>query len=477
MADVHVRSLHGTQVVIPADTVGAFEATLRGSLIRPESAGYDAARSIWNGMVDRRPALIVRCAGPADVANSMRFARAHDLLIAVRGAGHNIAGNAMCDDGIVIDLSAMRSVRVDPATKTARVEAGCTLRDFDHEAQAFGLATPVGINSTTGIAGLTLGGGFGWLTRRHGMTVDNLISADVVTVEGELLHASANGNTDLFWAIRGGGGNFGIVTSFEFQLHDVGPQVLAGLIVHPFDDARAVLDHYRDFTESASADVTAWVVMRKAPPLPFLPQEWHGREVVVIPAFSPAADLDEAAALMKPLREFGNPIADVIGPVPYAAWQQAFDPLLTPGARNYWKSHNFSRLDDGLIDALIAATGQLPGPECEIFIANLGGAAGSVPVDATVYPHREAAYAVNVHTRWQNAADDDTFIAWARSLFDTMSPFATGGVYVNFMPADETERVAKAYGRNFDRLARVKAKYDPDNVLRLNQNIAAPASV
>jgi FAD/FMN-containing dehydrogenase len=302
--------------------------------------------------------------------------------------------------------------------------------------------------------------------------VDNLVAADVVTADGRLLRASAEQHGDLFWALRGGGGNFGVVTSFEFRLHPVGPEVLAGLIVHPFAQAKSLLEGYRRFVASAPDEVTAWVVLRKAPPLPFLPAEVHGQEVVVfaVCALGGRAAAERAVA---PLRALGTPIADVIGPAPFAGWQTAFDPLLTPGARNYWKSHDFRQLDDGLIDVLLDAAGRLPSPECEIFIAHLGGAVNRVAADATAYPHRDVHFVVNVHTRWRDASADGGAIGWTRGVFDAMAPFATGGVYVNFMPEDETQRIQPgAYGANYARLARIKAPYDPTNLFRLNQNIA-----
>jgi len=291
----------------------------------------------------------------------------------VRGGGHNIAGNAVTEGGLMLDLSRMRSVRVDPAARTARVEPGATLAEFDREAQAFGLATPLGINSTTGVAGLTLGGGFGWTSRRYGLTVDNLLSADIVTADGRLLRASADENDDLFWAVRGGGGNFGVVTSFEYQLHPIGPQVLAGLIVHPFAQAKELLEGYRRFVASAPDEVTAWVVLRKAPPLPFLPADVHGTDVLVF-AVCAVGDMAAAERALAPLRALGRPIADVIGPTPFAGWQTAFDPLLTPGARNYWKSHDFKSLEDGYLRVLIESAERLPTAESEIFLAHLGGA-------------------------------------------------------------------------------------------------------
>jgi FAD/FMN-containing dehydrogenase len=425
-------------------------------------------------MIDRHPGAVVRCRGAADIVAAVRFAREHGLLLAVRGGGHNIAGNAVCEGGLLIDLSLMRSVRVEPASRTARVEPGATLGDFDKEAQAFGLATPLGINSTTGVAGLTLGGGFGWLSRKFGLAADNLIAADVVTAEGKLVRASETENSDLFWALRGGGGNFGVVSSFEFRLHPVGPMVLSGLIVHPFARAKELLAGYWQVASKAPDELTVWVVLRQAPPLPFLPAEVHGKEVLV---FAVCYMGDEASGqrALEPLRALGQPIADVIGMQPYVAWQTAFDPLLTPGAYNYWKSHNFVELSDGLLDVLTSYAARLPTPECEIFIGQLGGATSRVALDATAYPHRNANFVMNVHTRWREQADERRSIDWARQLFAETAPHATGGVYVNFMPEDEIDRVASAYGANYARLTALKAKYDPGNLFRLNQNVRPSA--
>jgi len=421
-------------------------------------------------MIDRRPAIVARCAGVADVQQSIRFGRDHGLAIAIRGGGHNIAGNAVCDDGLMIDLSPMRSVRVDPRRRWAYVEPGATLRDLDHETQAFALATPLGINSTTGVAGLTLGGGFGWLSRKHGLTADNLVAADVVTADGRLVRASADDNRDLFWAIRGGGGNFGVVTLFEFALHEVGPEVLAGLIVFPGAQARAVLDRHRGFAELAPDELTVWAVLRKAPPLPFLPAEAHGSDVLVL-ALCYAGEIAQGQRLIEPIRGFGRPLGEHVGPMPFTAWQQAFDPLLTPGARNYWKSHNFTELQDGLLDILVEYAGRVPTSACEVFVGQMGGHTGRMPADSAAYPHRDARFVLNVHGRWDSPLEDERGIAWARALFEKTTPFATGGVYINFMTADETERVSAAYGSNYERLVQVKDKYDPENVFHLNQNI------
>ena len=475
MATLKIKTRQGGSTKLDAETVEQFAAGLRGTVLAPGSDGYDASRTIWNAMIDRKPGLIVECAGAADVARAVRFARDHDLMVSVRSGGHNIAGSAVCDGGMMISLAGMKSIRVDPTARRAWVEPGNTLGDVDKETQAYALALPVGINSTTGIAGLTLGGGFGWLSRKHGLTIDSLISADVVTADGQLVRASAEENSDLFWGIRGGGGNFGIVTAFEFGLHPVGPEVLSGLIVHPISAAADVLRQYREFCATAPDEVTVWVVMRRAPPLPFLPPEVHGTEVLVLAALyaGPMADGEKALA---PLRAIGKPIADVISPHPFTGFQAAFDPLLTPGARNYWKSHDFLALEDGLLDSLLEYVGTLPDPQCEIFIAHMGGATNRVPTDATAYRHRDAEFVMNVHGRWSDARHDARCIEWCRNLFETASPYATGGVYVNFMTEEEDGRVQAAYGASYQRLVELKRKYDPTNLFRLNQNIRPDAA-
>jgi FAD/FMN-containing dehydrogenase len=447
-----------------------FRSQLRGQMLQPEDPGYNEARKIWNAMIDRRPAMIVRCAGVADVRRSVAFARDNKLLLAIRGGGHNIGGSALCDDGLVIDLSQMKSVRIDPESRRAYVEGGALLADFDHEAQAYGLATPLGINSTTGVAGLTLGGGFGWLSREHGLSVDNLVSAEIVTANAERVRASASENPDLFWAIRGGGGNFGVVTMFEFQLHPVGPDIVGGLIVFPFDQAKKVLTRYQEFAANSPDDLSVWAVMRKAPPLPFLPPEIHGKEIVAL-AICSTGKTEDALDAIKPLRTFGEVCGEHVGVQPYAAWQKTFDPLLAPGARNYWKSHNFTALNDGAIDTVIQCTRKLPSAESEIFLGLLGGQTNRAAPDATAYPHRNVLFAMNVHTRWTDPADDKKCIAWAREFFAASAPYASGSVYINFLTEDESERISQAYGKNYDRLVEAKNKYDPGNLFRRNQNI------
>ncbi len=455
-----------------ATKINELKDSLRGEILLPGDGAYESARKIWNAMIDKRPALIDRCATTSDVVHAVNFARDNGLLLAVRGGGHNIAGNAVCDDGIVIDLSQMKAASVDAAKRRVTIEGGATLGDLDAATQAHGLATPVGINSTTGVAGLTLGGGFGWLSRKYGMTIDNLESAEVVTAAGEVVRANSVEHPDLFWALRGGGGNFGVVTRFEFRLHSVGPNVLSGLIVYPLSEAKPVLQRYRDFVAKAPDDLSVWTLLRQAPPLPFLPKEVHGKGIVAL-ALLYAGDPKQGEPLIEPLRRFGTPVGEHVGVQPYTAWQQTFDPLLTAGARNYWKSNNFSTLNDGLFDVVIEYVGRLPSPQCEIFFGALGGAAARPTPDSAAYPHRDAQFVMNFHGRWENPADDARCIGWARDFFNASAPFASGGVYVNFLTADEGDRVRAAYGSNYDRLAQVKRKYDPKNLFRMNQNIKA----
>ncbi|MCG6560720.1 FAD-binding oxidoreductase [Ruegeria sp. 1NDH52C] len=465
-----INALDSGSVSVEDELIANLDASLRGNVFQPGTSGYEKARVIWNAMVDRKPALVIHAKGASDVQQAVRFARKHNLMMSIRSGGHQIAGHAVVDGAVLLDLSGMTSVSVDPDARTARVEPGALLGDVDRETQAHGLIVPLGINSTTGIAGLTLGGGFGWTTRRFGMTIDNLMSAEVVTADGGIVTCSNDQHADLFWALKGGGGNFGVVTAFHFQLHALGPEVMSGLIVHPIADAPGLLEKLTSITQAADDALTVWTVMRKAPPLPFLPEEWHGKEVLIFAACY-AGDMAKGEKAMADLRALGDPIVDVIGPHPFVGWQAAFDPLLTPGERNYWKSHDFAGLPKKAIDTLVAAIGNLPDPQSEVFIAHVGGAMARVPVGDTAYPERSAHFIMNVHTRWSTAEMDDTCIGWARKLFDDMKPFSTGSAYVNFMPEDEVDRVDNVYGTNMRRLSEIKAKYDPDNFFRCNHNI------
>jgi FAD/FMN-containing dehydrogenase len=460
-------------VNVPARVVDTqtLTAAVKGTVVRPGDSTYDGVRAIWNAMIDRRPAVIVRCADTADVATAIAFARERGLEISIRGGGHNIAGTSVCDNGLMIDLSAMKQVRVDPAARRAWVEPGALLADVDRATLAHDLATPLGVNSTTGVAGLTLGGGFGWLTRLYGMTVDNLVAARIVGADGIVRHASRDENPDLFWAIRGGGGNFGVVTEFEFALHAMPREVLTGFLVFPGTHRREILHRYRSFVEGAPETLNVWAILRKAPPLPFLPADVHGQEVVVLALFH-TGHAAEGAALVDEVRQFGPCLGEHVGPAPYGAWQQVFDPLLAPGARNYWKSHNFTDLSDGAVEALTTYAGQLPSDQSEIFVALISGAANRVPADAMAYAARDTRLVVNVHARWESADADAACVAWARAFYMASAPFASGSVYVNFMTGDEAARIPAVYGGNYAKLVDLKRRFDPDNVFHVNQNIA-----
>jgi FAD/FMN-containing dehydrogenase len=450
--------------VVDEEAIQSLRAGLRGELLRPGDDGYDAAREIWNGMIDRRPALIARCAGVAAVVAAVNFARANDLLLAVRGGGHNVAGNALCDGGLVIDLSSMKGIRVDPVTRTVRAEAGVTWGELDHETQAFGLATTGGMISTTGIAGLTLGGGFGWLMRQHGLSCDNLLAADVVTADGRFLRASATENADLFWALRGGGGNFGVVTSFEYRLHELGPTVLAGPIFHPISAAPDVFRFYRDVAPAIPDALTCHASLLTSPDRVPL--------VALVPAyFGPVAG---GEAAMRPLREFGSPAADHVAPMPYRTLQTLFDGAHPTGRRNYWKSGFLRRLDNAAIDLMVDHFARVPSPYSSVFVEQHGGAAARAAADATAIPHRSAPYNLVITSAWDDPALDDANIGWARDLWAAMRPFVVDDVYVNYLEdtGDEgADRVRASYGDHYARLAAIKARYDPTNLFRVNHNI------
>jgi FAD/FMN-containing dehydrogenase len=440
--------------------------------VLPAGPAYDAARAIWNGAIDRRPACIARCTGVADVVAAVRFARARELAVAVRSGGHGVGGHALCDDGLVVDLSHMKGIRVDPAARTARAEAGVLWGELDRETQLHGLATVGGIVTHTGIAGLTLGGGIGWLMRKHGATVDNLVSVDLVTAEGELLTASEDQNPDLFWGLRGGGGNFGIVTSFEYRLHPVGPTVLAGPAFHLLEDAPDVLRFYREFIAAAPDELTTIFDLSVAPPLPFLPEEVHGKPIVMVGACY-AGSPDEGAEVVRPLKQFGRPIVDLLEPKPYTALQSTFDPLVPHGWHRYWKSVELPPLTDDAIDTLVEHSSAPTSPKSYTIVFQLGGALARVGEDETAFSQRDAAHNVNINAVWtEEDPDAERHIAWARDFFDAMQSHAGGRVYLNFLGEEGGNRVRQAYGaRNYERLVELKRAYDPTNFFRLNQNI------
>ena len=435
---------------------------LRGALLLPADNGYDQARNVYNAMIDRRPAMIARCTGAADVAACVVAAREHNLVVSVRGGGHNVAGNAVCDAGLMIDLTPMKGVVVDAAQRTAWVQGGVTLGEFDREAQLFGLATTLGVVSLTGVAGLTLGGGIGWLNGLHGLACDNLVGAQVVTADGRALAASATENEDLFWAIRGGGGNFGVVTGFQFRLHRV-DSPLAGLLLYPVATGRDVLRAFRDLTASTPDELTVLFGLLDAPA--------GGTVAAIAPAyFGPE---QKGRELLKPLGSLGAPLADLVSVMPYAQLQSMFDAGYPFGFRHYWKSGLMRELPDVAIDVMLDFYSRRPTADSQVFIEHLHGATQRVGPTATAFPHRGERYNFMVLTKWAEARDDERCIRWTREYWQAMEPFVTGGHYVNYLGHQETpDRVRAAYGVNYDRLAAIKEKYDPANLFRMNQNIS-----
>jgi FAD/FMN-containing dehydrogenase len=452
-------------ITIGEDIIREFRTSLSGQLILPEHSSYNEVRKVWNAMIDKRPALITRCAGSGDVIKSVKFARANNLLVSVRAGGHNVSGKAVCDNGIMIDLSLMKGIWVDPSSQIALAQPGIRLGEFDRETQTFGLATTLGVISNTGIAGLTLGGGVGWLARKYGLACDNLLSVDMVTSDGQFLKASDKENQDLFWGIRGGGGNFGIVTSFEYKLHPVGPQVLAGMVLYPFEKAREVLKFYRNYSASIPDDMNTVCGLMTSP-------DGHPVVAIVVCYHGPLIDAGEQK--LRPLREFGPPIADLIRPMSYVEAQSMLDLTIPPsGLRSYWKSHFLKEISDQAIDTLIAHFANVPSPRTPILFQQFGGAVSRVREDATAFGHRQdGEYDFIIFSLWQKFSDDDANISWTRELWDAMKPFSAGGVYVNNLGDDEPQgRVRAAYGPNYDHLVALKKKYDPTNLFRLNQNI------
>ncbi len=472
MSTLTLTGLSGESRLVPAAAVDALAANLSGPLLRPGMDGYEEARQIWNGIFDRHPGLIARCTTTEDVIHGVNFAREHGVLLAVKGGGHNSAGNGSCDGGLMIDLSPMNRVQVDPQARTAQVEGGALLAHMDQETQRHGLAVSGGgIISHTGVGGLALGGGFGWISRKHGLAVDNLLAAQVVTADGQVRHASPDEHPDLFWALRGGGGNFGVVTRFTFRCVPLGPEVYSGLMVKRFGDAGDYMRFHRDYVRTLPDEMTAWMVIRHAPPLPFLPPEVHGQRVLVVPFVWLGAEA-EGARLIEPMRQATPSLGEAVGMNRWVDWQSGFDGLVGHGARNYWKSHHLAELSDPCIREILRYGAQLPSDECEIFIPHMEGAPARVPEEATAYAHRHTPFVLNIHTRWQRPEDDERCLAWVQAFHGATRPFARG-VYVNFLSDEGANRVRDAYTPSvWERLVQVKRRYDPQNLFRLNQNIA-----
>jgi len=464
MEELRATKRTGDSTVVEGAAIERFRDMLRGALLLPGDAGYDEARAIWNGMIDRRPALIARCHGVGDVRAAVEFAITQDLLVSIKGGGHNVAGNAVCDNGLMIDLSPMRSVYVDPKSQTARAEGGATWADFDAETQAFGLATTGGLISSTGVAGLTLGGGIGWLTGSYGLSCDNVLSLDVITAAGAWVRASADENPDLFWGLKGGGGNFGVVTSFEFQLYPVG-ELFAGMVLHPLTRARDALVYFRDFLSQAPEELGALAGLVTTP-------DGDPALALIVVYNGP---VEEGARVVQPLREFGRPILDNLGAMPYRVVQTIFDAGSPAGLRYYWKSSFLENLPDDALQTLVDCYARTTSPTCKIFLEFLGGAFARVDRGATVFDHRDATFNLLVIGAWQDAATDAENISWTREVWHAMDPYASSGVYMNYLGQEADEGAARleaAYGSDkLARLAKLKAKYDPGNMFRMNQNI------
>ncbi len=437
-----------------------FRTTLSGELLQPGDQGYDDARKVWNGMVDRSPALIVRCKNTADVISAVLFAGKSRLLVAVKGGGHNVTGNAVCDGGIMIDLSLMKSIKVDPDNKVAELETGATWGELDAATQKFGLATTGGIVSTTGIAGLTLGGGVGWLVRKHGLSCDNLLAAEIVTAEEKVLKASAKENQGLFWGIRGAGANFGIVTSMKFKLHTVNT-VLGGMIIHPQDKAKELLQFFHQFMKTAPEELTLYAALMTSP------------DGIPIVAFAGCycGDLQDGEAILKPLRQFGSPLVDMMGPIPYSQMQTLLDATVPHYNRYYWKSNFLEELSDEAIDTIVSHAALVPSPASAILVEYYGGASSREPEGGTAFPHREPQFDLVIISNWVDKEDDKKNIHWARKFWEAVQPFSSHKVYVNVLGVEGEERVKEAYGKNYSRLAALKREFDPGNLFRLNQNV------
>ncbi len=477
MAELRIVTLAGADSTLDEAVVERFGSGLRGELLRPGEADYEEARALWNGVIDRHPALIVRCAVVEDVVACVNFARENDLLVAVRGGGHNVAGTASAEGGLVIDLSDMKSIEVDPAGRTVRAGAGVTIGELDEETQKHGLATPMGVVSETGIAGLTLNGGMGHLRRKHGLSSDNLLSVELVTADGRLLTASEEENPDLFWAVCGGGGNFGVVTSFEYRLHPVGPEVMCAFVFYPGDLTREVLRSAEEYVAHAPDEVSPLSFLGRVPRVEDFPEEWHGEQFV---AFLAVYDgpVEEGVEALEPLRGLGDPIVDFSGPMPYTEVQKLLDEDYPDGWRYYWKSVNVDGLGEGVIEALMEHAEAAPSDHSTIDVWFQGGAMGRVGAEESAFGERSSPILLGIEANWEeDPGDDETNIAWARGCYSDLRRFSGGGVYLNFpgFLEEGQDLMRDAYGENYQRLVALKNQYDPANLFRLNQNIKPTA--
>lgn len=465
------KTVIGGEIDLKQEAIDALRVRLLGPLLKPGDIGYDESRTVWNAMIDRKPALVVRGLGVSDVISAVRFALDHGLLLCIKGAGHNIAGLATADDALMLDMSLMRGVWVDEQRMIAHAQAGCRLGDVDRETQVRGLATVLGFISLTGITGLTLGGGFGYLTRRWGWTSDNVLGMDVVTADARLVHASSDENADLFWAVRGGGGNFGVVTGIDYALHPVGPEIVGGVVAWPASEAPGVLELYRTLAEQAPLELTLVAIMRPAPPAPWLPKEVHGKPIVAILACH-SGKAEDGEKLVAPIKSFGSPVGDILVRRPYVQMQSLLDATQPKGRRYYWKSEYLSRIEPTLCERVIEHAGKIRSPQSAVILFQIGGALNSLKDDHSPADNRGARYVLNIAGSWENAGQDKPNIEWAREAWNAMRSFSIGGTYINFLTEDEgAERIEASIGKGLRRLAEVKAKWDPENFFRTNRNI------
>lgn len=472
MTGRQVLNTHGT--VISERAVHEFISSIQGTVLRPGDERYEAGRRVWNGMIDRYPSMILYCSKAADAVTAVNFARENSLIIAVRSGGHNVAGNAVCDGGMVIDLSRMKKIDVDAGSRTARADAGLTWGEFDNATHAYELATTGGLVSSTGIAGLTLGGGIGWLMRKYGLTCDNLLSVKIVTADGQHLNASQTENADLFWGVRGGGGNFGIVTSFTYRLHPVA-RVLAGMVIYPTDDAAELLRFYGSYLSAIPDELTTMFLFLTLQPAPYLPDRLHGRRAVAI-YFCHVGNAESGQRAIQPLREISTPLFESAAVMPYPRFQSMFDANALPGLLNYWKSVYLGALSDACIDAIAEHAAGMTSPLTQVHLQHMLGTVRRVPEDAMAFSHRDAFCSLNIVTKWTDRAGSDRHVRWTRDFAEALKPFARG-VYVNFLGDEGEDRVKAAYGQdNYQRLAALKRRYDPENFFRLNQNIRPAGS-
>lgn len=463
-------------MTISSDAAGTLRSRLQGELLLPGEPAYDESRSIWNAMIDKRPGMIARCLGVADVMTGVEFAREHDLPLSIKGGGHNISGLSLCDQGLMLDMSLMRGVWIDRKAEIARAQAGCLLGDVDRETQVHGLAAVLGFVSKTGIAGLTLGGGFGYLSRKYGWTSDNVISMEMVTTDGRLVRASEEENSDLFWGLRGGGGNFGVITGIEYNLYPVGPEIMAGAVAWRGEDAPGVLEMYRRLLTEIPPEFTCVAVLRPAPPAPWLPVEIHGKPIVAL-FVCHTGSVEQGERDVAPIKSFGSPIGDVLQPRPYLSQQSLLDATQPSGRRYYWKSEYVPGLEPALVEKAIDHAEKITSPHSAILLFPLDGALNELHEGHSAVGNRDAKMVFNIAGSWEDSAEDDRHIEWARSAWRDMRSHSTGGTYINFLTEEETgDRIQAAFGGNYERLVEIKTKWDPDNLLRNNKNIA-PAAV